>query len=895
MRLTDSLPRVAILLGLAAIFALAGCGTKKNTASRRFYHRTTSYFNYYFNARDAYRMGERMAMENVRYDFTRPLPFSLAGLPEASVETGGEMDRAIEKCAELIRYHSITAKPTRGKQELSASEKAFYSQNEFNPYARKAWLLIGKARIWSNELDQAQQALDFSMRQFAQQPEGWEAELWMARIESLRGDTLSARHRLQALSASTKRSKGKATDLQLASFWADLYCQQSRYEAALPYARQALRLAKRSAERARMRVALAQIYEAMGRSKEAFDLYHRVAGSSSNYELRFNARVKSLSLAARVEGKGMERTLRKMADDDKNTEYLDQIYYALGQIAETKGDTLQAIDFYKESAARSVSNSKQKGISFLQVGDYYYRHADYLGAQAFYDSAASVLPEGYPGFEAIASKARGLTKLAMALRNVNHEDSVQRVAKMPESERMTLIKERIAKLAEEERQAKLAEEQERRDRDFAMMNQYRNANQEATTSGQGWYFYNAGTLSFGRSDFRLKWGDRKLEDNWRRKNKSAVLLANSEDGANSSDSTAQKKVDKTSVEYYLKGLPLNDSLMQLSDGRIVLYLMEAAEAYNHEVNDPARAAESYASVAQRFPRKDEAAQGLYLAYITARQGNLEPQAAQYRETLLSKYPSSSYAQMVTDPSYASRLREQVEQLESLHKSALDTLMAGHRAEAYRIAQEGASLAAKSDYEPRFALLLALSTGDEPGNMASIQALKQLTRQHAGTEQSEYAAEILRAIDRRALAGNDDGFVKLPTGRADTTAVADQKSYKRSDGEHWLAVLVPSSGNLNEITFRVLGLTVDYNVDLNLDVSHEPIDGGLEAIMVRTFEDWKAAEAFRRALVKADLFEGRKPVTLIISPANFAILKEEKTVVPYLQFYESSYTAQRAEP
>ena len=123
MRLTDSLPRVAILLGLAAIFALAGCGTKKNTASRRFYHRTTSYFNYYFNARDAYRMGERTAMENVRYDFTRPLPFSLAGLPEASVETGGEMDRVIEKCAELIRYHSITAKPTRASRSFLQAKK----------------------------------------------------------------------------------------------------------------------------------------------------------------------------------------------------------------------------------------------------------------------------------------------------------------------------------------------------------------------------------------------------------------------------------------------------------------------------------------------------------------------------------------------------------------------------------------------------------------------------------------------------------------------------------------------------------------------------------------------------------------------------------------------------
>ena len=350
-----------VLLGLAV--SLLGCSTQKNTAWRRFYHRWTAYFNYYFNAQDAYHQAERNADEQLRYDYTRPLPLCLAGLPEAALEVGGGMDRAIDKCATLIRFHSITAKPERPRGGLDREERAFYAQSEYNPYARKGWLLIGKARLWSGDYQLAQQALEFSMRQFAGLPEGWEAELWMARLSALQGDTASARIRLAALAASPSRPKGKLYSYNLEAIWTDMLAAQGQWAEAIPHAEKALSVARRGIVRNRCRFALAQLYELDGNPQRASALFKQVASSANSYEMSFNARVRYLALAARAQNRGMERTLRKLAADQKNEEYLDQIYYALARIVMDKGDTAEAVELFKESGLRSVSNARQKGVS----------------------------------------------------------------------------------------------------------------------------------------------------------------------------------------------------------------------------------------------------------------------------------------------------------------------------------------------------------------------------------------------------------------------------------------------------------------------------------------------------------------------------------------------------
>ena len=877
-------------LGLGVILLIfvlvVGCGTKKNTAYRRFYHRFTSYFNYYFNAQEAYKSGVKQANKSMQYDYTRFLPFCIAGLPDAALSTGGEMDRAQTKCAMLIKSHSLTVKPERGKEALTPKEKAFYAQNEFNLYARKAWLLIGKARIWSGDFQKAAQAIDFSMMQFAGLPEGWEAQLWKARIEMLSGQNLEAKERFATLSVSPYRPKGKEYTFLLESMWTDLLVAEQNYDDAYQHGRIALANAPTRLDRARCRLALAQLAEETKNYNEAFVLYKKVSSSAPNYEMSFNALVRSASLAARVQGKGMERSLRKLAKDEKNADYLDQIYYALGEMAFAKGDTAGGIDLFKESAKKSLSNNKQKGASHLRVAEYYFAKNNYLQAAAAYDSALTALPESYPRYAEIAKRGAVLGHLAEMQGVVLREDSLQRVANMTETQRIDFIQGIIAKLREEERLAKIEEEKEQLDRNFALQNEYRQGAVQNTSgkSDGGWYFYNTSTLGFGRSDFKVKWGTRKLEDNWRRKNKQVTSHTGAE-GAQQQDST-QKGVDKYSVQYYLADLPLSDSAKTRSNAEIKRALFEMAEAYRNDFNDAQRAMDTYENLLSRFPQDESAAEACFMAYLTAERAHQTAAQKRFQDRLLSKYGTSTYARILSDPEYMEKVRAEREKNEALADNILELMRNAQRAEAYRMAEKAEKESTADEYKVYFALLAALNSGDERGDTVQVASLKTFVQTYKDYPESKYADDVLRAIAKRDLVG--DEVAPLIIGNQEVVTAKSEKQFVYEEGEHDLILVFNPKENIRELKFLAISFGVDYDVNLNLEVEEFNLNENATLLIVRSFADHEAAIAFRDAMDEAEPFGEITPFYIVITPSNLELLKEQKGFLPYLDFYKKNY-------
>ncbi len=881
--------RVGLVTIALLLVMLLGCGTKKNTAYRRFYHRVTSYFNYYFNAQEAYDAGVKQANKSMQYDYTRILPFCIAGLPDAALSTGGEMDRAQTKCTMLIKSHSITVKPERGKEALTPKEKAFYAQNEFNIYARKAWLLIGKARIWSGDLPQAAQAIDFAMMQFAGLPEGWEGQLWKARIEMLSGQTLEAKERFTTLAVAPYRPNGKEYTFLLESMWADLLVSEQNYEEAYQHGKLALANAPTRLDRARCRLALAQLAEETKNYNEAFQLYKKVSSSAPNYEMSFNALVRSASLAARVQGKGMERSLRNLAKDEKNADYLDQIYYALGEMAFAKGDTATGLELFKESAQKSISNNKQKGASHLRVAEYYFAKSDYLRAAAAYDSALNALPETYPHYAEIAKRGSVLGHLAESQAEVLREDSLQRIAQMSEAKRVEFIQEIIAKLREEERLAKLEEEKEQMDRNFALQNEYRQGSLQNTSnkSEGGWYFYNTSALGFGRSDFKVKWGTRKLEDNWRRKNKQITTNTGGE-GGNNQDST-KKAADKYSVQYYLTDLPLTDSALAHSNAEIRRAMFEMAEAYRNDFNDPARAVETYAEVLNRFPQDESAPEACFMAYMTADRAGL-PQRQQYSDKLLNSYPTSSYARILSDPKYMEKVRAEKEKNEKIADDILALMRENNRIEARRLATNAAQESTADEYKVRFAMLAALNAGNEPGDTIQVAALKLFVQTYRDLPEAKYADDVLKAIAKRELVGDD--LPPLIIGSQEVVAIKTDKEFVYDQGVHDVLLVFNPKENMRELKFLAISFGVDYDVNLNLEVEEYNLNESATLLIISSFTDYESALAFRDAMDEAEPFGEITPFFIIISPANLELLKEQKGFLPYMDFYKKNYNQKK---
>ena len=122
-----------------------------------------------------------------------------------------------------------------------------------------------------------------------------------------------------------------------------------------------------------------------------------------------------------------------------------------------------------------------------------------------------------------------LTELVSNLRTIQIQDSLQRLAALPESERNQLIDEKIQQIKVQEKEAREQEERERTERNFYDRNNMLSRGNAFSQDNNGdWYFYNPVTIALGKNDFKRKWGRRKLEDNWRRQNKRVLRTLDSE-------------------------------------------------------------------------------------------------------------------------------------------------------------------------------------------------------------------------------------------------------------------------------------------------------------------------------------------------------------------------------
>ena len=212
---------------------------------------------------------------------------------------------------------------------------------------------------------------------------------------------------------------------------------------------------------------------------------------------------------------------------DRNKEYLDQIYYAIGNLYLSRRDTANAIANYILAAEKSTRGGVEKAFSQITLGSLYFDRHRYDLAQPCYAEAVPLLPDDYPDIATLRKRSDVLDELAIYSQNVNLNDSLLRLAAMPEAERLAVIDKIIADLKKREkeeadatrREEYLAEQQ-------AAGSNLKQDNVKAPTSfnlntDNSWYFYNTATRNAGRTDFQKRWGSRKLENDWRRRNKSS--------------------------------------------------------------------------------------------------------------------------------------------------------------------------------------------------------------------------------------------------------------------------------------------------------------------------------------------------------------------------------------
>ncbi len=876
--------RFIILLFLTG---LASCSTEKNTLFTRSYHNLTAHYNIYFNGRESFESGVQRAASTFEENYSRILPFFYYTDESVSQSVTPQMKRTLEKGAKVISYHSITAKPDLKRGVQTDKQKDFYNKKEYNKWMDENYVLIGKAYMYQQQYLVAVETFRKVISDYPNEPTKYEAFIWLARAYNELGEYRESLKILNLLENEEELPKEYFQE-----FWvtyADFFVKQDNYDAAIPMLKRSLDYTKDKSKKKRYTYILAQLYQDNDQNNKALDTYKKVVRMNPPYEMTFNAKI---NMAASFEGgtrqgREIRSILQKMLKDDKNIEYRDQIYYALGNIALKEGETGEAIDYYEKSAEMSVQNKFQKALTYKALASLYYERPDYSLAQAYYDSTMQNADEEFENLIEIKNKAGNLSKLVRHLVVYEFEDSVQNLAMMPEDERIEAIDKIIENIRknEEEQRAREAEGQLNMQYAMGASAQSGSGNTGAGSEGK-WYFYNLNAKGFGQPEFRMKWGDRELEDNWRRKSKQKLDIDITSEEVPQEDlidsSAEQTIMSNKTREFYLQNIPLSDSAMSISESRLEVALYNIGLVYRNDLHDLGEAKKSFDELVERFPDGEFTLLGYYELYEIALEENNPQEAERYKNIIIRRYPENPRAKILKNPEYARKLLEEQNRMNVIYEQTYDSYKSGDYHSV--ISRVNTITEENPDHKlvPKFRLLRALSLGKTDGEDVLKTELESIQADYPDTESGRYAGELVGYL----LAAVPE--LKI----ADTKEEAKEIYNYTEQGPFFFVISVDEITEANQVNFNMINFNLDNYNQLNLGIQKETINNTI-LIIVNQFKDLDAANRYLESVEKnADLVfddvNREKVKVFLISEENMDTLLRDKDALKYKLFYEEYY-------
>ncbi|MDA3867159.1 MAG: hypothetical protein PF489_10505 [Salinivirgaceae bacterium] len=874
----------------AALFVglLFSCSTEKNTALRRGYHNLTAYFNALYNARDAYRTAEKRLLEDPGDNYAQMLNIFYYSNNGAATKVANDMGRVQEKTSKVIKRHSITARPEKRKK----NDRDFNSLPEYNKFVDDAFLLKGIAELYKHEFYPAIETFLYIIKEYSMFPVKYDGQLWLARTYLEMNNLKAAEPLIDQMDGDNQFPERLKRDLYLTQ--AQFHKKQYQFEQAAQYLVKAIPLTKKKTYKYRYHFILAQLYQEMDDNDRANENYAIVMKKNPIYEMVFNARINMAQLYRSSQGSATElkEELKKMLEDEKNKEFRDQIYFALASIERGEGNIDQALAYYRKSAAVSVQNNYQKTESYLAVADIYFGRPDYRNAQLYYDSAVSFIDKKRRNYDEIYNKTKNLTELVKFITVIEHQDSLQRVAAMPESQRLAMIDKIIKDLVEEE---KRQQEEERMARIDAL-----NARQNNTrvNTGSSWYFYNPTAVSMGESTFKQKWGARKLEDHWRRKNKAQIddgMLAESEQPEDSTRITDNKK-----REYYLQDLPISDSAIAVSDSLIKNAYSELANVYRIKMEDLPKAVETYEELLKRFPDYDKKLTVYYNLYKINQERMNSIEETKYKNIIINQYPNSVYAQIMMNPEYVEKLLEEERQARFFYQTTWRLFRRGEYQQVKQNFVQADTAYSDTDLYPKFALLNTIAKGQTSDSASFVGYLNQYIKQFPDAEEKAFANDLLRYMtsDQEEPQGVEK---KEEVGIAEQGAEDEiQVDFELADNEphYYVAIIDTRETSANKVAFDLGNFNIDYYSMLTFNVKSAVYSANYQIVMVSPFTAWYNAMNYYESIEYInEVYQGISDdhyIDFAISKANFTKLMETKATAQYLKFFMKNYIERREE-
>ncbi len=526
---------------------------------------------------------------------------------------------------------------------------------------------------------------------------------------------------------------------------AHLYLKQSREDLAPSVLEEAMDVADRKQDRARYAFILAQLMEKRGQYREASKAFVSAKDMSPVYDMKFNAELANLRtswLAGLSSMNETQKKLNRLTRDVKNYEFLDQIYFTKAELFLADGNKEEALASYTEATRYGNASPQRKAESYYRLANLFYSTDDYINAKIYFDSTMQVMPEKDDRYRETKDLSDDLTSVAANATIVQEQDSLLRLANLSEEELEAWALNRYESQKEEsssEESSTLIQKPNTRRPSFG------------NKGSNSFFAYNPLVLDKGKFDFNRKWGERPLQDNWRRSSELTETLLVDDPDIEVPDE--EEIAQQDAIKQMLRDIPVGPAQQKIAEAKLQTALFDLGTDLRNNLDNYEKSSEVLSEYIERFPNSGKLIDIYYYLYLNNIDLGNESGANLYLSLIQSQFPESDFAKSLEDPTYAEKIETEQKKLDDYYEETYQIFEAGNYAKASEMAVQSSDIFGVShDYVAKFDLLAVMSKGAVDGKEFYISELKTFIQKHPNTPETTRASEILRF-----LRGNESAF------------------------------------------------------------------------------------------------------------------------------------------
>jgi outer membrane protein assembly factor BamD (BamD/ComL family) len=689
----------------------------------------------------------------------------------------------------------------------------------------------------------------------------------------------------------SNRTLNDEANRELAIIRAYYYQRTNRLPEMATQLQNAIEYMKSDERRARLSFTLGQVLQTIGSDSLAYIYYKDAVRNSKTYEMSFYSRL-NMSQVSQANSNASEREIRKyfkkLIRDPKNEEYHDRILYELGGFEYKNGMLDAAISNFKASAKANRSNTRLKSYTYLKLAEIYYDDLrDYRLAKSYYDSTVSIYPKESEKYMELENRAEVLTDFVTYYETIHNGDSLLALASLPSDslnlwiEELLDIKE-IETIEEKEKQ----EKEQRREAIFGTSSTTQNENfidLSATNEGT-WYFYNTSELSKGFSSFKLKWGQRPLEDNWRRSlktggsetapettkaEKTDDIITSIEPGT---DAIFDRKSEKQNM---LSSIPFDIESQRSLLSEIENATYEIGKIYNFRLEEKHNAITTFEEYIYRFDTSRHIPEVLYQLFLLNKNRD-SLKSVLYFNQLIQNHDTSIYAKLAINPNFINERDQENENYKKIYVKAYDLYENGMSKESQKLIDSALISKPINEYVDNLHLLTAMNYGEIEGIYKYQFELSNFIKSHGESDLVPYAEKLLKT--------SQDYQINLYSS-------SKAKFIKNFDTKHYFILVYPLE---EELTSQIPNAVEEILVseEYSLVTGNMVLDEDHAVVLVNEFIDKLSAESFLNLYLNKERistkFVPAKFYPMVITDENFQIFFETKDLESYITFFSKNY-------